>query len=147
MNIQLKETVEFTSNKSRNKWMADPHIGKYLDFSGDSQENSQLEKALFVTNYEIYNGKKLVGDIKVFGYKEDQIKRMAQFLIVLGEQRNKGIGTIAIALLLEKLRKKYISVYCYVNRYNLASIRMLQKNGFLIKNLKSNEVILYKTLI
>lgn len=147
MDLQLKKIDIFVRNKIREKWLSDPLITKYIDHILDDQENNPADKTAFSHNYEIIKDEKLIGDVKVFGYKEDLKRRTAQFLIILGEDRGSGIGSKIVEILLEKLKKNFISIYCYVNRYNIASIKMLQKNGFLIKNLKKNEVILYKNLL
>jgi len=67
--------------------------------------------------------------------------------MVLGDNRGEGVGTKALNLLLDKMKNMFTAVYCTVNRYNIASLKMLRKNGFFIKDLKGNEFVLYKTLI
>ena len=146
MNVHIKQIQDFVKNQTREKWLADPLVKKFLSFSSNFPSNTLFEKPAFVQNFEIYLDKKLIGDIKVFGDKKDIKKCVAQVLLILGESRGKGIGTKAIELLLEKLRGMYDAVYCNVNRYNIASIKMLRKNGFRIKRFVGNEVVLYKRL-
>jgi len=146
MEVYLKQIQNFVINKTREKWILDPLIRRFVDFKPDFSMDDLFEKPAFCQNFEIYLDSDLIGDIKVFGDKKDLKKKAAQILIVLGEARGKGIGTQALNLLLEKINKMYNAVYCNVNRYNIASIKMLRKNGFSIKNLKGNEVILYKKL-
>ena len=146
MDVKIKEIQEFVINKTREKWLSDPLIKRFLGYKHDSSVNSASEYPAFSLNYEIYLGKKLIGDIKVFGTKKDLKKKMAQILVVLGEARGKGLGSQAVSSLLEKLKDMYKTVYCNVNRYNTASIKMLRKNGFLIKDIKGSDVIFYKRL-
>jgi len=146
MDVRIEQIQEFVKNKTREKWLSDPLIKKFLSFGSNFPAKPIFEKPAFVQNFEIYLDTKLIGDIKVFGNKKDIKKHVAQVLMVLGESRGKGIGTQALEILLEKLRGMYDAVYCNVNRYNIASIKMLRKNGFRIKKLIGNEVILYKRL-
>ncbi len=146
MEVCLKQIQEFVKNKTREKWLSDPLIKKFLSFSSKLPSTHLFEKPAFVQNFEVYLDKKLIGDIKVFGNKKDIKKRVAQVLMVLGESRGKGVGTKALEVLLETLRGMYDAVYCKVNRYNIASIKMLRKNGFRIKKFIGNEVVLYKKL-
>ncbi|NOG47313.1 MAG: GNAT family N-acetyltransferase [Calditrichaeota bacterium] len=133
-------------NQTREKWLNDPLVKKFLSFGSSFSSSPLFEKPAFVQNFEIYLDKKLIGDIKVFGNNKDIKKHIAQVLMVLGESRGKGVGTKALELLLDSIKGMYDAVYCNVNRYNIASIKMLRKNGFRIKRLVGNEVVLYKTL-
>jgi RimJ/RimL family protein N-acetyltransferase len=146
MEVRLKQIQEFVKNKTREKWLHDPGIKKFI-YADPSKNDVESRKPEFIHNFEIYLGKKLIGDIKVFGDDSDFKKKVAQILIVMGDNRGEGIGTKAINMLLEKLKDMFSAVYCNVNRYNIASLKMLRKNGFFIKDLKGNQFILYKTLI
>lgn len=146
MEVRLKQIQEFVKNKTREKWLLDPIVRKFIH-SDPSKNAADSWKPEFIHNFEIYLGKKLIGDIKVFGDDSDIRKKVARILIVLGDNRGEGVGTKAINLLLDKLKDMFSAVYCNVNRYNIASLKMLRKNGFFIKDLKGNEFILYKTLI
>jgi RimJ/RimL family protein N-acetyltransferase len=131
-------------NDQRRKWREDPRINRYfttdpLVAKGESQE---LEPSYF----EIYHDGKLVGDIKVFQLEKDVEKDQAQVVILIGEPVIRGIGTEAIALLIGAIRDRYASIYCLVNRYNIASIKMLQHNGFKIRDFRGNEVRLSRRL-
>jgi RimJ/RimL family protein N-acetyltransferase len=146
MEVQLKKIRQFVKNSTREKWLLDPIIKRFLN-SDYNKETGNTWKPAFIHNFEIYSGKKLIGDIKVFGSDSDFKKKVAQILIVIGENRGQGVGTKAIAMLLEKLKDMFGAVYCNVNRYNIASLKMLRKNGFFIKDLKGNEFVLYKPLV
>lgn len=146
MEVRLKQIQEFVKNKTREKWLLDPIIRKFFDNDSDKKVIDSWKPA-FIQNFEIYLDKKLIGDIKVFGNTKDIKKRAAQILMVLGDERGHGIGSKALGMLLEKLKDMFSTVYCTVNRYNIASLKMLRKNGFFIKDLKGNEFVLYKPLI
>ena len=147
MEIQLRKIKKFVKNQTREKWILDPLVQKFISYFPDSKEKNKKDLPTFFQNYEILYEEKLIGDIKVFGDKKDQKNKTAQFLIILGENRGKGLGSHAVNLLLQRLKKMFTSVYCHVDRCNTASIKMLQKNGFLIKNLNRSEVTFYKTLV
>jgi len=146
MEVHLKQIQEFVKNKTREKWSLDPIVKKFIHNDNDKNVTDSWKPA-FIHNFEIYLGKKLIGDIKVFGNSKDTKKKVAQILIVLGDNRGEGVGTKALHILLGKLKNMFTAVYCNVNRYNIASLKMLRKNGFFIKDLKGNEFVLYKTLI
>ena len=146
MEVHIKKIKEFVKNKTRERWLLDPIISRFIYHHPDKKP-LDFYKPSFIHNFEIYLGKKLIGDIKVFGDDNDFRKKVAQILIVLGENRGEGFGTKALNLLLEKLKNMFNAVYCNVNRYNIASLKMLRKNGFFIKDLKGNEFVLYKTLL
>ncbi len=140
MDICLKETAKFEFNKLRQAWSKDPSVAKYI---AGKPETPTIPEG-FSHYFEIYIKNRLVGDIKVFGNKMDAVRQKAQILMVLGEQRGKGIGTLALEQLLAKIQDMYQSVYCHVNRYNIASIKMLRKNGFRFSDFRGNEFILTK---
>lgn len=146
MEVRLKRIKQFVKNTTREKWLLDPIVKKFLHYNDENEQSSSWKPA-FIHNFEIYTGRKLIGDIKVFGTNNDLKKKVAQILIVIGENRGEGVGTKAINLLLGKLKNMFNVVYCTVNRYNIASLKMLRKNGFFIKDLKGNEFILYKPLV
>ena len=146
MEVRLKRIKQFVKNTTREKWLLDPIVKKFLHHDNENEESSSWKPA-FIHNFEIYTGRKLIGDIKVFGNDGDFKNRVAQILIVVGENRGEGVGTKAINLLLGKLKDMFNAVYCNVNRYNIASLKMLRKNGFFIKDLKGNEFVLYKPLV
>ena len=104
MEVRLKQIQEFVKNKTREKWLLDPIIRKFVDTDSDKKAPDSWKPA-FIQNFEIYLGKKLIGDIKVFGNDKDTKKRVAQFLMVLGDNRGEGVGSKALSLLLEKLKK------------------------------------------
>ncbi len=140
MDIFLKETPSIELTSQRKNWSNDPLIAKYLGGKSGRQTADAFSRY-----YEIYVKNKLVGDIKVFGDTMDVLRKKAQILIVLGEERGKGIGTQALRQLLTKIQSAYQTVYCHVNRYNIASIKMLQKNGFRFNDLQGNEFILTRS--
>ena len=100
----------------------------------------------FYKFYEIYETDNHVGDIKIFYETEEDIfKKRAQILMVIGD-RNKGIGTQALSILLEKLKNNYFSVYCNILRSNIASLKILKRNGFLIEKIEGDTLVLSRQL-
>lgn len=147
MDLNLKEAAKIDYTPERKEWTEDPEINKYIYFQ-ESHPNQNDSNALtdFQRYYEVYNRDKLVGDIKIFYETEtDILLKRGQLLMVIGE-RNHGIGTSALKLLLEKVKDSYNCVYCQILKSNLASLRMLKSNGFHVEEIQGEELTLSKNL-
>ena len=141
MFLELKETEQIIPTPEREQWFTDPYVQDYLVLRAqpDPDEDGQT-LTNFRRYYEIYNDGRHVGDIKIFyANEEDIFKRRAQILIVVGE-RNNGIGTNAIKLLLQKIKGVYQSVYCQVLRSNIASLKILKRNGFQVDRMDGDKL-------
>ncbi len=141
MILELKETEQITPTPERKQWYNDPIVQDYLVFRdhADSEDDEQT-LTHFRRYYEIYNDGRHVGDIKIFyANEEDIFKKRAQILMVVGE-RNNGIGTKAMNLLLQKVKGIYQSVYCQVLRSNVASLKILKRNGFQIDRMDGDKL-------
>jgi RimJ/RimL family protein N-acetyltransferase len=141
MILELKETEKITQTPERNQWYNDPVVQDYLVFREQTDpEDDEQALTHFRRYYEIYNDGRHVGDIKIFyANEEDIFKKRAQILMVVGE-RNNGIGTKAINLLLQKIKGIYQSVYCQVLRSNIASLKILKRNGFQIDRMDGDKL-------
>jgi predicted acetyltransferase len=141
MILELKETEEITPTPERKQWYNDPIVQDYLVFRDQSDpEDEGRTLTHFRTYYEIYHEGRHVGDIKIFyASEEDIFKKRAQILMVVGE-RNNGIGTNAIKLLLQKVKGIYQSVYCQVLRSNIASLKILKRNGFQVDRMDGDKL-------
>ncbi len=147
MQIELIEQKRIEPTSTRRKWLNDPEVSKYLflDENVSLQDGANLLKN-FQKYYEIYEGDRHVGDIKVFYETEEDIfEKRAQILMIVGE-RSQGIGKSALKILLEKLRESYSNVYCIIQRSNVASLKMLKHNGFIIEKLKDQNIRLSRPL-
>ncbi len=147
MDLGLKETEQISYTSQREEWTKDPEINKYIYFQ-ETRPKQKDSNALtdFQRYYEVYDCDKLVGDIKIFYENEtDILQKRGQLLMVIGE-RNNGIGSTALKMLLEKIRDSYNSVYCQILRTNVASLKMLKNNGFQIEEIEGNELTLSKCL-
>lgn len=147
MDLNLKEAVHINFTSQRKEWIEDPEINKYIYFQ-ETQPEQKDSNALtdFQRYYEVYDRDKLVGDIKIFYETEkDILQKRAQLLMIIGE-RNNGIGTTALKILLEKIKDSYNSVYCQILKSNLASLKMLKNNGFQVEDVEGDELILSKNL-
>ena len=147
IDIHLKETSRLQFNHERKQWIDDPYISQYVYFSQDTTpEDLENSLASFNKYYEIYEGDQLVGDIKVFYENEEDIfLKRAQILMVISK-RSQGIGTRALKMLLEQLKGCYNSVYCRINRNNIASLKMVKNNGFLVEDWDDEELVLVRHL-
>ena len=136
MILHLKEKENLDINDERNTWLEDPLVTEYVEIrdAGNIEDTDSL-LTNFNRYYEIYNHDIHVGDIKLFYETEDDIfNKRAQILMVVGK-RNQGIGTEALRLLLEKISNTYQSVYCIIQRTNVASLKILKRNDFEIEAL------------
>jgi RimJ/RimL family protein N-acetyltransferase len=142
--LEVKPVTGIKDTDQRKRWQADPRISRYFQ-SGTSPvtEDSREQNTEY---YEIYLDDALVGDIKLFMEEEDIAHNRIQLMILIGEPKIRGIGTEAIKKVLLFLQGRYASVYCVVNRYNIASIKMLQKNNFRIEDFRGSDVVLLHTL-
>jgi RimJ/RimL family protein N-acetyltransferase len=147
MNLNLKEAVHIDFISQRKEWIEDPEINKYIYFQETHPEQKDSNALTdFQRYYEVYDRDKLVGDIKIFYETEtDILQKRAQLLMIIGE-RNNGIGTSALKILLEKIKNSYNSVYCQILKSNLASLKMLKNNGFQIEGIDGEELTLAKNL-
>lgn len=147
MIIDIKETDQLSLNQQREEWLADPNVNNYIYFQESSpapSDNHSLTN--FQRYYEIYDRDQLVGDIKIFyENEEDIVHKRGQILMVIGN-RNNGIGTNALQMLLERVKDSYNSVYCYILRSNIASLKMLKRNGFEIDKIDGDNLLLSKDL-
>jgi len=141
MKISIKKTDVLVADERREAWSRDPLIRRFLNFGRESAEPC-FTRPEFIHHFEIYLKNRLVGDVKVFGDRKDSKKNIAQLIVVLGESRGMGVGSRAVGMVVERFQGIYKAIYCRVNRYNLNSIRMLRRNGFVFKNLVGNEFIL-----
>ena len=147
MDLNLKETPEIELTKPRKEWTQDPEINQYIFFQETKPDRMDSNALLdFHRYYEVYERDKLVGDIKIFYENEtDILQKRAQLLMIIGE-RNHGIGTNALKMLLEKIKDSYNSVYCQILRSNVASLKMLKNNGFIVEAINGDELVLSKHL-
>jgi len=147
MDLDLKETEQIDNTSQRQKWIEDPEINKYIYFQETQPEQKDINALTdFQRYYEVYDRDKLVGDIKIFYETEtDILQKRGQLLMIIGE-RNNGIGTSALKMLLEKIKNSYNSVYCQILRSNVASLKMLKNNGFYVEGIEGDELTLTKLL-
>ena len=141
MLINLKEAGSIQVTPERKSWIQDSQISKYLVLRDKPKTDPRKD---FLTNfekfYEVYELDKHVGDIKVFYETEEDIfKKRAQIIMVIGK-RNNGIGSNALKLLLKRLKDEYQSLYCLIDRSNIASLKILKRNGFQIDKFERDKV-------
>lgn len=141
MFLHLKEAKSIQETAERKSWVKDPEINKYLVLRDKPNANPAND---YLTNfekyYEIYELGKHVGDIKIFYETEEDIfQKRAQIIMVIGN-RNRGIGSNAMNLLLHKVKDEYKSVYCIIDRSNIPSLKILKRNGFQIERFEKDRV-------
>jgi RimJ/RimL family protein N-acetyltransferase len=141
MLINLKEAGSIQKTPERKSWVQDSQISKYLVLRDKPKTDHQKDLLTnFEKFYEVYELDKHVGDIKVFYETEEDIfKQRAQIIMVIGK-RNNGIGSNALKLLLKKVKDEYQSLYCLIDRSNIASLKILKRNGFQIDRFERDKV-------
>ena len=147
MTLELKELKALDLNQERLDWSDRPWITEYVELR-DSADPQDSEKSLtnFNSYFEIYQKDRHVGDIKVFyETEEDILQKRAQILMVVADP-NRGIGTTAFGLLLERLKGIYYSVYCIILRSNIASLKILKRHNFLIDRMDDETLRLVREL-
>ena len=149
MILQLIEKDDIQTNEERESWFNDPQIKEYVELrDAGSIGKDEIETSLtnFNRYYEIYNNNRHVGDIKTFYETEDDIfNKHVQILMVVGN-RNQGIGTQALKLLIDKLKDSYNTVYCIIQRKNIASLKILKRNKFQVEKLDNDTIRLSRNL-
>jgi len=141
MTIQIKETQYIDSSTDRLRWIRDPEIQSYVTLQ-DVGNSDRTANTLpnFQRYYEIFYQDEHVGDIKVYyDCEADIFDQRAQILMVVGE-RNQGIGTEALRLLIREIKDYYRSVYCIIDRTNIASLKILKRNGFSIEQMDEDTI-------
>ena len=149
MILHLIEKNDIQTNEERESWFNDPQIKEYVELrDAGSIGKDEIETSLtnFNRYYEIYNNNRHVGDIKAFYETEDDIfNKHVQILMVVGN-RNQGIGTQALKLLIDKLKDSYNTIYCIIQRKNIASLKILKRNKFQVENLENDTIRLSRNL-
>jgi RimJ/RimL family protein N-acetyltransferase len=149
MILHLIEKNDIQTNEERESWFNDPQIREYVelrDAGSIGKDENETSLTNFNRYYEIYNNNRHVGDIKVFYETEDDIfNKHVQILMVIGD-RNQGIGTQALKLLIDKLKDSYNTVYCIIQRKNIASLKILKRNKFQVENLENDTIRLSRNL-
>ena len=96
-----------------------------------------------VINFAItYNGR-VAGSIGCVP-KTDVYRKSIEIGYFIGEQfKGQGIATEAVRILLEYIQHRFdvVRIYAEVFAYNKASMRVLQKNGFYLENIRKRSVI------
>ncbi len=145
MILELKEKDQIQTNEERESWLSDPLVQQYVELRDvGSVRNDEDYGSLtnFNRYYEIYNHDHHVGDIKVFYETEDDIfYKRAQILMVVGD-RNKGIGTEALKILMDKMKDIYQSAYCVIQKSNIASLKILKRNNFHVDKMDDQTILL-----
>jgi ribosomal-protein-alanine N-acetyltransferase len=79
-----------------------------------------------------------------FVFKEDVYRKNVEIGYFIGEKYwGRGIGTEAIRQTLEYVEKKFdpVRVYAEVFEHNIASMKVLEKNGFHLEGIRKKAVI------
>lgn len=96
----------------------------------------------------LYNGS-IAGSIGVIP-KEDIYRKNIEIGYFLGETYwGKGIATTAVSLLLEYIKSNFdvIRIYAEVFSHNIASMKVLEKNGFHLEAIRKKAVIKNKVIM
>jgi RimJ/RimL family protein N-acetyltransferase len=143
MKIEVRETKQFYINEARFRWLTDDDIDQYIGFG----TNIELGKTYDLDSekerhFELYEDEELIGDVRfIYSDVDDKAQRKAEFIIIIGK-RNKGLGSIVFPYIIETVKELYDSIYCYVHKSNIRSVKLMKKNGFYVDEIKGSELLL-----
>lgn len=143
MTIQVKEIQNFEINEARYRWLTDDDIDRYIGFGTDIE----IGKIYKIDNekerhFEIYADDELIGDIRfIYSNDQDKAQHRAEFIIIIGK-RNKGMGSLVFPSIIKAVKPFYKSIYCYVHKSNIRSVKLMKKNGFYVDEIRGSELLL-----
>ncbi|MCB0279445.1 MAG: GNAT family N-acetyltransferase [Calditrichaeota bacterium] len=143
MNIEIKEVSEFHITEQRYRWLKDEEVDRYIGFAEELEPNVTYQlKPDNERHFEIYFENSLAGDIRfLYNSEDDKIAKRAEFIIIIGK-RNRGLGSLALPLVIEKVKTYYTSIYCYIHKSNFRSLKLMKKNGFYVSDIEGAELLL-----
>ena len=140
----IKDLLKITSNKDVMKFVGDGKIWnenktkKFINFSVKEENNNIDKRTSFY--YKISLNKKLIGIIGIHKYDNEIVYGLTYY--IAKKYQSKGYGTIALRLILIKLRKKKKSIGKIISQVlvnNIGSQKSCKKAGFIFqKNIKRN---------
>ncbi len=93
-------------------------------------------------NFAIEYDRQIAGSIGIL-IKEDVYRKSIEIGYFIGESFwGKGIATKAVALIMDHIIKAYdpVRVWAEVFEHNIASMRVLEKNGFALESIRKKSV-------
>ena len=143
MSISIKEVSEFYISEQRYRWLKDDEIDRYIGFAEDlEQGRTYLLDPEKERHFEIYFEDSLAGDIRfLYNSQQDKREKRAEFIIIIGK-RNRGLGSLALPLIIEEVKAYYRSVYCYIHKSNFRSVKLMKKSGFFVTDIEGSELLL-----
>lgn len=135
----------FNDIENKVKWINDDKINKYLHYDLPLEvEKTRIWFENNKDNTNRYDGVILADDIPVglIGLLNIEEEK-AEYYIALGEEKyfGKKIANEATKLILDYARKLNLDlVYAYAEIDNTASIKLMEKNGFVVKDLFKKSV-------
>lgn len=143
MSITIKEIDEFYISEQRFRWLKDDEIDRYIGFGTDLEKGKTYSiDSSRERHFEIYFEDSLAGDIRfLYNSEEDKKEKRAEFIIIIGK-RNRGLGSLALPIIIEKVKTYYDSIYCYIHKSNFRSVKLMKKSGFFVSDIEGNELLL-----
>lgn len=145
--IELNNTVDCTYNDSLlEKPTTDFAVHNWIMCMVDSEFVGTLFRAVVADG-------KVVGQVQIIRPRGNHSVDGELGFVMLPEYCNKGIATEAVRLIVEEAfdRLPYERISAVVYEPNIASIRVLEKNGFKLEGRKANAVqsngVVYNTLL
>jgi RimJ/RimL family protein N-acetyltransferase len=141
--ITVNEVFTFDVTEDRFRWYSTDDIDRYIGFSehlkiGESHPlNAEKER-----HFECYFENEHVADFRcIQNNDEDKQNKRAEFIIIVGK-RNMGVGSKSLPKLIEAVKTYYDSIYCYIHKSNIRSMKLMKKNGFYVDEIKGSEILL-----
>ena len=149
MNLSLRILKVKDVSQSYIDWFKIPEVIRYSEnqyrlFSLDSQKdfvNSCLKKE-GVDLYGIFDNNLHIGNIQINDF--DSIHKRAEITYVVGDTNYwcRGVGSFAVSKIIQLSKKKYFlnKLYAGVDKRNLSSIKVLEKNGFILEGIRKKHL-------
>lgn len=144
MKIKIRK-FGFNDIENKVKWINDDKINKYLHYDLPLEvEKTRIWFENNKDNTNRYDGVILADDIPagLIGLLNIEEEK-AEYYIALGEEKyfGKNIANEATKLILDYARELNLDlVYAYAEIDNTASIKLMEKNGFVVKDLLKKSV-------
>jgi len=141
--ITVKEVFQFNVTHDRFRWYTDEDIDRYIGFGenlvvGDIHKLDKTKER----HFECYLEDEHVADFRCIQQNDtDKALKRAEFIIIVG-RRNAGIGSKVLPLLIESVKSYYESIYCYIHKSNIRSVKLMKKNGFYVEEIRGSELLL-----
>tara|TARA_Y100001958_G_C20993212_1_gene379925 strand:+ start:30 stop:533 length:504 start_codon:yes stop_codon:yes gene_type:complete len=149
MRVLLKLLKETDVDKNYIDWFSDEEVVRFSDNQYGkfdmSNEKEYVKNCIINTDIDLYGifvENKLVGNISIKGIKS--LHKRAEISYLIGDKKfwNKGIASTAIKEIVKKATNHYKlnKLFAGVAEENIKSIKILEKNNFVLEGKRLNHL-------